>query len=448
MKKYIIFIIVMGYSNLVTNAQTLPLDSCKSYAIENNKRIKEARLNLEATEQVKKNAFTNYFPKVNAGGVAMKANKGLFEVEVPEMNLPVYDGNPVNLPSATQFAYFPGMSLELLDYTNAGYLSAIQPLYMGGRIRIGNKLSALGQEISEYNLNLSKDQVLVKTEDFYWTIVALEEKRNTLMRYEELLNNLEKDVEVSYEAGLINKSDLLKVQIELNQIEVKKLQLDNGLTLLKMTLAQHIGIAYSDSFNIEVISLDALAPQSVYQNPSEALVNRNEYKMLNKTVDAEVLQKNMVRGEYLPSVAVGVQGLYLDIMEQQNTHGFAFATISVPISGWWGGAHKMKEHQIKVEVAQNNLDEKSELLLLQINKTYNDMLESHSQIRVAETTIAQSAEHLKVVQDNFDAGVLGTSDLLEAQAMHQQSSDALVDSKTAYKIKQAYYLQAIAKLEL
>jgi outer membrane protein TolC len=214
-----------------------------------------------------------------------------------------------------------------------------------------------------------------------------------------------------------------------------------------MVLAQHIGVNYSDSFQVKTLSLDVMSPESIYRNPSDALVSRNEYIMLNKAVDAEILQRNIARGEYLPSLAIGVQGLYLDYVEQQNTYGLAFATLSVPISGWWGGSHKMNEHKIRVKIAENNLEEKSELMLVQINKTYSDMLESYSQIDVAEITREQSEEHLNVVQDNYDAGVVGTSDLLEAQAMYQQTQDTLVDAKTVYKIKQAYYLQAISKLK-
>jgi outer membrane protein TolC len=447
MKKYIVLMWVMGSMSLSASAQVLSLDACKIFAIENNRQLKEARMQLEASGQVRKNAFTNYFPRVDAGALAFKSNKALLEAEIPEMNLPVYDGNPVNIPNATQFTYFPGMHIEMLDYTNAGFLSAIQPLYMGGKIRNGNKLAALGEEVSGYNLEMTSEEVVVKTESLFWTLTALKEKRKTLLSYEQLLNNLLKDVTVSYDAGLINKSDLLKIKIELSKVEASKLKLDNGLTMLKMSLAQHIGVAYSENFDIEKTPLEVVTPDDLYRNPQEALIDRNEYKMLSKAIDAEVLQKNMVRAEHLPSVAVGVQGLYLDVMEDQNTYGMAFATVSVPISGWWGGTHKMKEHKIKVEMAESNLAEKSELLLLQIEKAYMDMNESYSQILVAESTEEQAEEHLKVTRDNFDAGVIGTSDLLEAQAMRQDAQDAVVDVKTVYMIKQMNYLQAIAQLQ-
>ena len=445
MIRYIIILVLIWILPLPMKAQTLSLDSCKIYALENNKILKEAQLKLDASKEVKKNAFTNYFPEVSAGAIAMKSSKSFIEFEMPEMNLPVYDGIPANIATATQFAYFPGMTLKLLDYVNTAYITAAQPVYAGGRISNGFKLASLGEEFSEHKLNLTLEEVLIKTEEYYWTIVALQEKQKTLNSYEELLNNLKKDVSVSYEAGLIQKSDLLKVQLELNSIVANKLKLENGISLLKMTLGQHIGIKNVNNFSIADTLIETDTPSTLYRNPQEALLNRNEYQMLNKAVDAEVLQKKIALGEYMPQLAIGVQGLYLDWLDQQNTYGLAFATLSVPVSGWWGGSHKIQEHKIKVDIAQNNLEEKSELLLLQIDKLYKDLNESFMQIFVAKSSNEQAQEHLKIVQDNYDAGIISTSDLLEAQAMFQQSEDGLVDAKTIFKIKKAYYLQAIAQ---
>ena len=432
---------------LTTNilGQSLSLDSCKMLALENNKRVKEAQMKVDASKQVKKNAFTNYFPKISASAFAMRTNKPLLDLEVPEMNLPVYDGNPVNLATASQFSYFPGMAVQALDYTNTAMLTAIQPLYTGGRIRNGNKLASLGEEVNEEMLELSTDEVILKTEEYYWMIVSLENKKLTLEKYQALLTSLLKDVEVANNVGLVQKSDLLKVQLKMNEIEANKLKLDNGISLLKMTMAQHIGIEYTDSLMVSDSTLNLNSPEAFYTDPKNAMQNRSEYILLNKSVEAEKIQGKMSRGEYMPSLAVGVAGMYLDVMEKQNFYGVLFATVSVPISDWWGGMHKHKEHKIKVDIAKNNLDEKSELLMLQMDKTYKDLNESYKQVSIAELGSEQAKEHLKVMDDNYKAGVVNTSDLLEAQAIYQQSEDALVDAKTIYKIKLAYYRQATAQ---
>lgn len=446
MKRYILSILLIGVSMAQLQAQTLSLDSCKYDALEHNKKIKEAKLKVEESGEVAKNAYTNFFPKVDAQAFAMKSSDYLLDIKTPEMNLPVYDGNLANLATANQFAYVPSMDIQSLDYLNVGMVTATQPIYAGGRVRSGYKLASLGEKINEESLTLTTQQVIVKTEEYYWTLVSLNAKLQTLDSYDKMLNSLLKDVQVSYDAGLIQKSDLLKVKLKLNEIHANKLKLNNGIALTKMALCQHIGIPYSDGLTLADTTFTNVLPQSLFAQPEAALANRSEYQMLNKAIDAEILQKRLAKGEFMPQLAVGVMGQYLDIADKQNTYGIAFATLKIPISDWWGGSHKLQAHKIKIDLAKNNLDEKSELLKLQMEKAYKELTESYQQIAVAESLEKEAKEHLKVVNDNYEAGIMSTSDLLEAQAIYQESEDGVVNAQSTYQIRQVYYKQAIATL--
>jgi len=328
---------------------------------------------------------------------------------------------------------------------NTAMVTATLPIYAGGRIRNGNNLAQLGVEINQDQFNLSIDQVLTTTEGYYWNLVALNEKKITLHNYEKLLLRLQKEVQDYYDAGLINKSDLLKVKLELNKIEVNKLELNNGIAMLKMVFCQHIGITYNQSFNVNDSIVSVLPPESYFSATDRALENRNEYKMLNKAIEAEELQKKMALGEYLPQFAVGASGMYLDAFEQNNSYGLAFATLSIPISDWWGGSKKLQEQDIKIKIAQNNLEDKSELLQLQMTKAYNDLIIRYKQIEIAKISLKQSLEYQKELEDNYEAGITSTSDLLEARAVAQQAKDALIDAKSQYKIKVSSYLLSIGK---
>ena len=440
------FLVFLAMFPIQAGAQSLSLDSCKTFALEHNRRIKEAQMKVEEAEQVKKNVYTNFFPKVSAQLIGMKANNYLLSMETPEMNLPVYDGNPANLQTATQFAYVPPIAVNTLDYMNIGLVTAVQPVYAGGQVKTGYKLASLGKTINEKALELSTEEVLVKTEEFYWTLVSLQAKRKTLYSYEKLLNNLLKDVQASFDAGLIEKSDLLKVKMKISEVEVNKLKLENGTEMVKMALCQHIGISYSEGITLQDTSFMIKTPASLYVTPEDALLNRKEYQMLNKAVDAEVLQKRLATGDYLPQFAVGVMGQYLDIADNHDTYGIAFATLSIPISDWWGGNHKMKEHNIKIDIAKNNLNEKSELLKLQMTQSFKELSESYKQISVAESQLEMAKEHFKVVSDNYEAGIVSTSDMLEAQAMLQEADDNLTDTKSMYQIKETKYNKVVARL--
>ena len=438
MKKNIIILILCVVSSTLFS-QSISLDSCKYLAIENNRKINEALLRSHESELVKKNAITKYFPKVMAGGVMMKANDYLLKEEVPEMNLPVYDGNPANIQSATQFAYFPGMDLNILDYANIGYVAAVQPVYMGGRVRYGNKLASLGVELNEHRIVLTKEEVLVSVEEQFWTLISLKEKMKTIDSYNHMLEKLLDEVSVAYEAGLAERTDYLKVELKLNELSGSKLQLENGIEMMTRIICQNTGIDYNSSldFTYNELSSNDIS-HSIQQNDS-AYKNRQEYIMLKKAIEAERLHKKVARGEYLPQFAVGVQGLYMDFMDSQTTNYLGFATLNILISDWWGGSYKLKEHQIRIEIAENELAEKSELMALQTNNAENELVESYNQISIATKSVAQATEHLKITKDNYDAGLLNTSDMLEAQAMLQDTQDQLIDALCTNKIKIALY---------
>jgi multidrug efflux pump subunit AcrB/outer membrane protein TolC len=429
-----------------TEAQSLSLDSCKHLAIKNNKKIIEATYEVQSSEEVRKSAYTNYFPKISASAMAMRSPDYLVKGTIPEMNLPVYDGNLANLEGATQYAYFPSMAINAIDYLNMASTSAALPVYAGGQIRNGNKLAAIGEDVSRKQQSMTTIDVLVRTEQLYWTIISLNEKLKTLDSYRSLLDTLNRDVTNYNKAGLSQKNDLLKVQLKQNELQSNRLKLLNGISLSKRALCQQIGITYDSTLVLtNKPEVGSVFPTSVIA--SEAVSNRAEYQMLNKATEAEELQLKMTRGELMPQLALGAMAAYVDIANSGITQKFAFASLSIPITDWWSGSHKLKQQQLKIEKARNKLNETSELLVLQIEQANNELRENLDQVKLAEKSVEQAQENLKVTNDNYRSGNISISDLLEAQALSQSSKDNLTNAQCNYQIAKAKYLQAIGKYE-
>ena len=174
---------------------------------------------------------------------------------------------------------------------------AAQPLFTGGRIVNGNKLARTGYEISREKKTVTETEVLVKTEELYWNIIALNEKLNTVDSYRILLEKLNHDVSVALRAGLVQRTDLLKVQLKQNELELNRLKLTDGIALSKKALCQHIGIPYDSSMVLTDTITSISDPLALFVNPGEAVKNRNVYKILEKADQAEGLQKKIVAGE-------------------------------------------------------------------------------------------------------------------------------------------------------
>ncbi|MCB0458898.1 MAG: TolC family protein [Flavobacteriaceae bacterium] len=436
----IVLFLLLGFQSF---GQNYTLEQCKELALENNLSLKDSKLKIDAADKVKKSAYTNYFPKVSASASLFKSSKGLLDIETPEMNLPVYNGNPENLANPTQFAYIPPFSIETLDYINTATLTAIQPIYAGGRIKKGNQLATLNQDVQQLQHDLNASEITVKTEEYYWNLVALNQKMITIENYQTLLQNLHKEINDFFEAGLTKKSDVLKVKLELNKIEGSKLELNNGIDILKMAFAQHLGLEDYENLSVKDSIVKINAPDVYYKNPEEAVKIRKEAFLLEKAVDAEVLQKRLTNGELLPELGVGVGGLYLDITDNDNFYGVVFASLTIPISDWWSGSYKKQEHNLKIEIAKNNQKEQSQLMQIQISKEYKALTESYKQIEIAKTSLIQSTEYLQELENSYDAGLTSLSDLLEAKAINQEANDALIDAKAKYKINIAKYKNVI-----
>ena len=401
--------------------QAYSLAQCKKLALENNARMKNARLEVSSARQTKEEAFTNFFPSLSASALGYNANQPLVE------------------------ANLGGMPLALLKNGIVGDITVTQPLFAGGQIVNGNKLAQLGVEVSRFKQEQSEKEVLLTTEVYYWQIISLNEKLKTLAIVEQLVNSLYKDVDAAVKAGVKNRNDLLQVQLRKNSVASDRLQLENGLKLSRMLLGQYVGLK-ADSLNIESVSFDEPAsPEKLRTDHGAALLTTPEYQLLAKNVEANRLQQKITVGKYLPTVGIGASYMYDDLMDKDNTTAMVFAKVSVPLSDWWGGSHAIKKQKFQTMMAQNEQRNNSDLLLIQMQKLWNDVEESYKQVKLAEESVVTATENVRLNTNYYQAGTTTLSDLLDSQLLLQQSRNQHTDAYTQYLIKQTQYLQATGR---
>lgn len=410
-------------------AQVYTLDECKQRAVENNARTKNSGLDIEAARQEKKEVFTKYFPSISASGTAFIADNPLIStgVTLPEMGtLPV----------------------ELLEDGLIGMVTAIQPVFAGGKIINGNKLAQIAVDAAELQHDLSKEEVLQKAEKYYWQIVSLKEHLATLNSVDTLLFRIHNDVNKAVEVGVASNNDLLKVELQQNEIASSRLELDNLLMLSKMLLAQYIGTSMDSLQRMDVAYYDAenrKTPLSYYVSNDEGLDRLASVKLLDKNIEAAKMKTRMKRGEYLPTVGVGASYANENLLGKNTNHGVVFATVSIPITDWWGGSHALKKKRIEERKAINEKEDLLGQLVLKIQQTWNLLQEAEKQIMLAEKAVKQSSENMRINGDYYNAGTSPISDLLDAQTLYRQSCNRLTTAQINYKLKLSDYLFATGR---
>jgi len=449
------------FSILNCEAQEIyTLEKCKALALQNNVKAQNSQLSIEAAEQVRKEAFTKYFPSVSAIGMGFRAGKPMMTMDLdvssmlpmaalePLIGWMMMQGAPID-PSI--FNAEP-QKIEMLEKGLIAGVTATQPVYAGGQIVTGNRLAKLGVEVAQLQKTMSDDELLITVEQFYWQIVALEEKTKTIAEAENLLNRAHADVKNAVDAGLVNRNDLLKIELKQNELEGGKLKLANGLRLSKMVLAQFVGVS-SNGFEIDTsLSENLPAPVEVRADHQSSLYQRTEYQLLDKSIEANKMQVKMKTGENLPTVAIGAGWNYFSFdkggfMPMKNDFGMVFGTVAVPISNWWGGSHAIKKQKLQVQIAENDKRNAEEMLLIQMQQLWNELEEAYAQMQLAERTIATALENVRLNDDYYHAGTGLLTDLLDAQNSLQQARDQYTEAATGYKMKLSKYRMATTGLQ-
>lgn len=419
--KTTIITISLALLTVTASAQrTLSADECVSLALANNVRMKNAANNIKAAEETRKEAFTKYFPTLSASGGGFIADKALMKMNVAE-----------------------GMSMSLMKNGVVGGVTAQMPLFTGGRILNSNKLAAVNREVSLLQHKQSENEVRLTATTYFWQIVMVKEKLKTILTGERQLADFAKDAEASVSAGISDRNDMLQVRLRRNENLTDSIKATNMLNLSRKMLAQYIGLN-GDSIDVDM-TLDGrlpAPPEQLYRSPADALQQTAEYGLLTSNVKVSRLQYKLTAGKNMPTVAVGGGYMYDNLTDKNKPYWIGFATVSIPLSGWWGGSHDMKKQQLAVKNAENSLEDNSQLLMLGMENTWNDLTDAYKRVAISIESIAQAAENLRLHTDYYNAGTATMSDLLDAQTLYQKCRYDYVEAYAQYEIKRTEYLLA------
>lgn len=438
-------------------ATPLTLRQLKDSALVHNIAMRTARLDIAAAREQRREAFTSYFPTISGTAMTFKADKEMAEMEIdpkefvsPEMSGALQQLAPQLaqvLPMEALASIGDPMTMAMVkDGTIAG-VNAVQPVFAGGQIVMGNKLARVGQVVSELKLQLSENEVERQVEQYYWQLVSLREKAHTLDAVDTLLTTLADNAQTAVAAGVALRNDLLQVQLRQNEIASQRLTLRNAQNLLTRLLIQYCGLQATAVVQPESMAgadgtSDAAVRPLTLEMPTADVAVLPEYQLLEKGVEAATLQRKMEVGKRLPSIAVGAGYNYHNILDRDRSFGMIFATASVPITDWWGGAHAIRRRKYEQQKAREQLADNAELLAIRRQKAWDDWQEAVQQLDLAQRSIDQAAENLRVQRDTYEVGTSTMSDLLQAQLLYQQACDQRTEAYVGCQTARLAYRQA------
>ncbi|UPK67004.1 TolC family protein [Chitinophaga filiformis] len=392
-------------------------------------------LTLEETRQLAVTRNNNLKAAQEKIGAA-RAQKAIASAK----DKPTVDG------SVTGFYFGTPLNKLLPEYGVSPMLSASQPIYAGGKIRLGKAAADKGIEIAEEQKALTTAEVLLSAESAYWQVVAAKEKIRLAEQYARQLDGLYQELNNAYTAGLTYKNDLLQVKVQQNNNQLNVIRANDTWVLSKLNLAQITGLGDSTDFVLPDSVLGEFNNETLHRSMEEITANRPEIKILQKSLEAEQIQARLLKADFRPTIGLtgaGLAGFGKQGINLGNPSSNAFASyyglvqVSMPILDWGQRKQKIRQQQHNISAQQYQLQETKEKISLEVQQAYLQLNESAKRIELSGASLEQADENLRLSNDRLKAGTITGQDVLEAQTIWQQAYSNIIDAKTAYRISEA-----------
>ena len=326
---------------------------------------------------------------------------------------------------------------------------------MGGKIVAYNKITQYAEQLAESQHATGMQDIILNTDQAYWQVISLINKKKLAQSYLQLVSQLDSDVDKMITEGVATKADGLSVKVKVNEAEMKLTQIDNGLSLSKMVLCQLCGLPLNDEIRLadEDVESLTLLEYHVGDNVATALANREELRSLdlaNKIYDQKV---NITRAGFLPTVALTANYM---VTNPSLVNGFerkfrgmwaVGAMVQIPIWNWGEGMYKVKAAKAEANIARYQLADAKEKVELQVSQASYKVNEAAKRLSMAEKNLEKADENLRYAKLGFMEGVIPTSNVLEAQTAWLSAQSDKIDAQIDVKLTEVYLRKSMGVLK-
>ena len=487
MKRFLSLILLAGITINGFSQHILSLDSCRNLAIQNNKELRIAQEKINAAHYNKKAAFTNYLPKFDIMATYMRTQKEISLLSDEQQNSisnigtatgaqlqqqfqQIAAANPMLIPLLEPLqGMIPGLTAGLngvgqglvdafhTDTRNmfAGAATLTQPLFMGGKIIAYNKITKYAEQLAQMQHATGMEDLILNTDKAYWQVVSLVNKKKLAESYLELLETLDSDIDKMIAEGVATKADGLSVKVKRNEAEVTLMKVENGLSLSKMVLCQICGLPLDTEISLADEDMENLTLPNLYteSNVNTALANRHELKSLELASQIYRQKVNVVRSEFLPSLALTAN---YAVTNPTLVNGFenkfrglwaAGVVLKIPVFHWGEGIYKVRAAKAEANIARYQLEDVKEKVELQVTQSSYKVNEATKQLHMAEQNMDKAEENLRFATLGFKEGVIPTSNVLEAQTAWLSAQSGKIDAQIDMKMSELYLQKSMGTLK-
>jgi len=294
------------------------------------------------------------------------------------------------------------------------------PLYTGGRIEQGIAAAEADQAALAFDSEEARMNLKMQVAEVY--VMVLRAQRNVELT-ESTIRSLEshaRDVEVLFQHGRVQQTDLLAAQVALSNARCDGVQAKNQLDSSRAAYNRHMGRPLTAPVNLAELPLET-PTSDVESLTSRALHSRPALARLVNSVQALEHRAESVRAKNAPQVSLRGEYNY-DEDIYRVPEGIAAAGVGITWNVFDGGRNRFEAKNLseQAEALRCRRQELESLIALDVRRAWLDVQETHRRLEATSEAIQQAEENLRVIRRRFNLGTATNTEVLDAETLRTQ----------------------------
>jgi outer membrane protein TolC len=394
---------------------------------EQNLQLKISNQSFESARSDYRQSNALFLPSISASHTAISTNNPLMAF-----------GSKLNQEILTQADFNPALLNDPSQMQNyATRIEVLQPILNADglfeRKAAKSKMEAyqLQTERTKEYLELEVNKAFMQLQLAYKAVEVLEKANSTSQANLNLVNNY-------FKQGMLQKTDVLDVQVRVNeitnQLAYAKSNVRNTSDYLAFLLNEDTkGGIYKPVENLESEINPSL-------ENAQFSTSRKDFLAMDKSTEA---YKNMMRSgrmSFLPRLnAFGSYELYDTEIFQFGASGYTVgAQLSWNLFDGYKSIGKFEKSKVELQKAETEADQYKKQSQLELNKANRQLVDAQNKVTLSKLAFEQTQESFRIRQNRFAQGLEKTSDLLMTETQTAQKELEYLQAVFEYNFTKMY----------
>jgi outer membrane protein TolC len=417
MKIKILLIVSLVFNSIFAQEIRLTYDELIKLTLENNLTIKTYQEKVNQNKLKEDEIFLGTLPQIKFSGRYSKLSK----IEPFVIDLPFFPGSPqLKIYEPVQEQYFSRVGVEF-------------PLFTG--LRQINSIKAQKKIVSasEDELRQVKSEILYKAKEMYFNLYLSYQVLKLIEANIEFLERQKENAENFFKNGLIQKNDVLKIDIALTQARVKFYEQENLINNLRLALCQILNLDFQKKI-IPVLEIDELLKIEVEEY--NQTLERPEISALKNIISANEYLKKVNYGSLLPNLFFNAgydyakpNPKYFPVKNEWKYSWDVNLVMQFTLWDWLLPLNRSKQNELQIKQAEYQLTQLVKKTEIERNDLINRIQTEKKKIELTLKEFDYANENLRIVENKFKEGLATVSDLLDANRQKVEAESHLIESK-------------------